>query len=158
MDAQNFLRYRRIKNTSLLSSLCACFSDAVVTWPCDVIAVSHLLDIIGYECLTQLELCRKNICHTGHHITMASFESVAYVHNRRRSKYNTAFTQLYLITPYWDLCIRAKFVEDKSFSFLFLLNKKIKDSGHPEAYCTGIEQPRSPKYIWFRHFGLIQAF
>ena len=45
MDAQNFWRYRQIKNTSLLSSLCACFSDAVVTRPCDVLAVSHLLDM-----------------------------------------------------------------------------------------------------------------
>ena len=31
LDAQKFLRYRRIKNTSLLSSLCACFCAAVVT-------------------------------------------------------------------------------------------------------------------------------
>ena len=27
-----------------INSLFACFSNAVVTWPCDVIAVSHLLD------------------------------------------------------------------------------------------------------------------
>ena len=45
MNVQSFLRYGRIKITSLLSSLCGCLSDAVVTWPCDVMAVSHLLDM-----------------------------------------------------------------------------------------------------------------
>ena len=45
MVAQNFLRYRRIKNTSLLSPLFACLSDDVVTWLCDVIAAFHLLDM-----------------------------------------------------------------------------------------------------------------
>ena len=31
---------------------------------------------------------RKNIWHAGHHKTIANFKSVAYVHNRCRSKYN----------------------------------------------------------------------
>ena len=88
MDAQNFLRYRRIKNTSLLSSLCACFSDAVVKWPCDVIAASHFPDMNVFNSYLQLELCRKNIWHAGHHKAMANFKSVAYVQNRCRSTYN----------------------------------------------------------------------
>ena len=42
IDEQNFLRCRLIKNDS---PLFACFSDAVVTWPCVVIAISHLLNM-----------------------------------------------------------------------------------------------------------------
>ena len=37
-----------------------------------------------------MELSRKNIWHAGHHKKMANFKSVAYVHSRCRSKYNTS--------------------------------------------------------------------
>ena len=87
LDAPKFLRYRRIKNTSQLYSSCACLSAAVVTWPCDVIAVTHLFEWM-FNSYLQLELRIKNIWHTGHDKTMANFKSVAYVYNGCRSKYN----------------------------------------------------------------------
>ena len=75
---KNLLRYRRMRNTSLLSSLCACFSDAVVTWP-------NLIWM--FNSYLQQELHKKTVWHAGQHKTMANFQSVAYVHNRCRSKY-----------------------------------------------------------------------
>ena len=61
----------------------------------------------------QLELPRKNICHAGHHKTMANFKSVAYVHNRCRSKYNVFF----LIYSYVMMTLMNTFS-------IFTLNRK----------------------------------
>ena len=74
------------KNVSLLSSLFACFNDAVITWPCDVIAVAQF-QLWMFNLYPQLELRRQNIWDAGHHKTMANFRSVAYAHNWCWSKY-----------------------------------------------------------------------
>ena len=98
IDAQNFLRCRQIQNAPLLSSLLAGFSDAVVTWPCDVIAVSHLLDT-KFNSYLQLELRRQNVRYAGHHKTMANFKPVVYVHKRCWSKYSVSG---------WDCWVRLR--------------------------------------------------
>ena len=59
------------KNCHSIYSLFACFSDVVVTWPCDVIAVSHLLDMNVIHSYFQLVIHRHNIWLAGHHKTMA---------------------------------------------------------------------------------------
>ena len=60
-----------------IHSLFPCFSDALVTWPCDVIAVSHILDMKVIYSYFQPVLHRHNIWLSGHHKTMANFMSVA---------------------------------------------------------------------------------
>ena len=66
------------KYISIIFLKCACFSDAVVTWP-------NLIWM--FNSYLQWELHRKTVWHAGQHKTMANFQSVAYVHNRCRSKY-----------------------------------------------------------------------
>ena len=75
------------KKCPSIYSLFACFNDDVVTWPCDVIAVSQLLDMNFIHSYFQLVLHRHNIWLARHHKTMANFMSVAYVHNRWRYQY-----------------------------------------------------------------------
>ena len=54
-----------MKNAPLLSSLFACFSDAVVTRPCDVIAGNQFMRYECYCCDGPCVLYRYNISFSG---------------------------------------------------------------------------------------------
>ena len=68
-------------------SLFACFSDTVVTWPWDVIAVSNYWIWMLYSYFHQ-GLHRHNSWLAWYHKTMTNFMSVAYVHNLCRYQFN----------------------------------------------------------------------
>ena len=78
------------KNCPSIYSLFACFTNALVTWHCYVIAVSSLLDrsVIYIHSYFLIVLHLQKIWHAGHDETMANFMSVGYVHNRCRCQYS----------------------------------------------------------------------
>ena len=89
------------KKCPSLYSIIACSDDAVVTWLCDVIAVSSLLDMNIITIFSIGTQHRPNSWLAGHHRTMANFMSAAYVRNRcwyQYSHFSTCF-QMYAYKP-----------------------------------------------------------
>ena len=70
------------KKCPSLYSFFACSSCAVVTWPCDVIVVSNLLDMNIITIFSIGTQHRHNSWLAGHYKAMANSMSAAYVHNR----------------------------------------------------------------------------
>ena len=89
-------------------SLFACFSDVLVTWLCDIIAVSHILDMNVINSYFQSLLHRYNTWVAGQHKTMANFMSVAYVRNRCWYNYNVPQEHLRLDAPFDTNVIRQE--------------------------------------------------